>query len=205
MRKRSGSRSSASPATCCLSSPRKTGPGRAGLWQALQPGASARGHLPAAVEAPTGWPMSAREIRDRSRSESDHWRGTPGRRRGRDIVVQGSGTAGCEAGRAEANARSDSALSHPNPVAIEMRCITPPRSARRGVPPNAAPNSTNALVIAVAEPAEYEAQRYSPRCPENVAQVRAAIGIPAKIGIAHRLCSLPSGVGATDGARPASS
>jgi hypothetical protein len=37
-----------------------------------------------------------------------------------------------ETGRTEVKARSDSALSHPNPVVIEMRCKTPPRpNARR--------------------------------------------------------------------------
>ena len=57
-----------------------------------------------------------------------------------------------EPARVEVNTRSDSALSHPNPVAIEARCRPPPSPARRGAPPNAAPNSTNTLVIAIAEP-----------------------------------------------------
>jgi len=35
-----------------------------------------------------------------------------------------------ETGRAEVNARSDSALSHPNPVVIERRCRTRVRELR---------------------------------------------------------------------------
>ena len=90
-------------------------------------------------------------------------------------------------GRAEVNARSDSALSHPKPVVIDTRCRTPPCRARRGAPPNAAPNSADVLPMAIAEPAEYAAQRCCPRRALDVAQVRAAIGIPTKIGIAQRL------------------
>jgi hypothetical protein len=106
------------------------------------------------------------------------------------------GTTDYETRLAGGNARSDSALSHPNPVVIEIRCQRPPRPPRRGAPPNAAPNSANVPVIATAVPAEYAAQRYSLLRAAYVAQVRAATGIPAKIGMAQRLCRLPSPVDA---------
>ena len=63
--------------------------------------------------------------------------------------------------RSKVNARKDSALSHPNPAAIEMRCHRPPRPARRGTPPNAAPNRANASIIPRAEASRIRAQRGS--------------------------------------------
>jgi len=56
--------------------------------------------------------------------------------------------------RNEARARSDRALSHPNPEAIEMRWNIPPFAARRGAPPNAAPNNTKLATMARPDPAE---------------------------------------------------
>ena len=56
--------------------------------------------------------------------------------------------------REQVNARSDNALAHPNPVAIEMRWNAPPRPARGGKPPNAATNSCAVPAITMADPAE---------------------------------------------------
>jgi hypothetical protein len=50
-------------------------------------------------------------------------------------------------------------------------------------------------VIATAEQAEYEAQRYSVLRAAEVAYAKAAIGIATKIGMAQRLCSVPVRVG----------
>jgi hypothetical protein len=50
-------------------------------------------------------------------------------------------------------------LSHPKPAAIEMRCKMPPRSASRGAPLNAAPESNDRPNIALADPTHDAAQR----------------------------------------------
>ena len=83
-----------------------------------------------------------------------------------------------------------------------MRWKKPPPLTSLGEPPNAAPNSADEPVIPIAYPAQYAAQRYSRLRAAEPAQVRAAAGMPAKIGIAPRLCSFPARVGALGGDPP---
>ena len=84
------------------------------------------------------------------------------------------------------------------PGCDDTRCNRPPCRATRGAPPNAAPKSTDVPNIAAADVAQYPAQRRSRRRVAEPALSSAAAGMPMKIGIAHRLCSCPWSVGATD-------
>jgi hypothetical protein len=51
-------------------------------------------------------------------------------------------------------ARSDRAVSHPNPNAIEIRWKIPPLSAKHDAPANALPKSTKLATIMRLDPAE---------------------------------------------------
>jgi hypothetical protein len=117
------------------------------------------------------------------------------RQNDRGKLVAGSRFQPCAVAR---SARHASALSHPNPVVIEMRWKTPPCRLTRGAPLNAAPNSTQVPLIAMADPAQYPAQRYSRRRAAEPVLTSAATGMPTKIGIAHRLCRWPPSVGASE-------
>src|SRR6516164_11234836 len=83
-----------------------------------------------------------------------------------------------------------------------MRWKTPPCLARPGTPLNAAPNSSDVPNISMADPAEQPAQRYSLLRAAGTAHVSAATGIPIKIGIAQRLCSVPARVAGALGGGP---